>query len=148
MMGLPLGLGPAAVLWRAAARASVVRLPLRLFRLAVPVASACQSRLRLCRVARCPSVRTLRRRRHSAGAAPLSTVMGLWLEPSLGRPERSMEICPRRFDGDRDACGFVPGFFLNAVALNSWPTQVTGTRIVVSIAADVFSSKPREEPVI
>ena len=27
-----------------------------------------------------------------------------------------MEICPRRFDGDRDACGFVPGFFLNAVA--------------------------------
>ena len=29
----------------------------------------------------------------------------------------------------------------------AWPTHVTGTRIVVSIAADVFSSKPREEPV-
>jgi len=59
-----------------------------------------------------------------------------------------MEICPRRFDGDRDACGLY-GFFLPSSAVLvefAWATQVTGTRVVVSIAADVFSSKPREEP--
>ena len=59
-----------------------------------------------------------------------------------------MEICPRRFDGDRDACGLY-GFFLPSSAVLvefAWPTQRNWQALVVSIAADVFSSKPREEP--
>ena len=75
-------------------------------------------------------------------------VMGLWREPLLERVGGPPGKGPRRFCVERMLAAGT-GFFLPSSAVLvefAWATQVTGTRIVVSIAADVFSSKPREEP--